>query len=95
MANHAYVSQPSRQPWLASVVFVKCFRGDVLCRAVLFCAVQASGADLVIALTHMRQPNDVKLAKQVPEIDAVLGGHDHFYNASDQWLMLHCFSSRE
>jgi len=41
---------------------------------------QAAGADLVIALTHMRQPNDILLAQQVPEIDAVLGGHDHFYN---------------
>jgi 2',3'-cyclic-nucleotide 2'-phosphodiesterase (5'-nucleotidase family) len=45
-------------------------------------APQASGADLVIALTHMRQPNDILLAQQVPEIDAVLGGHDHFYNVS-------------
>jgi 2',3'-cyclic-nucleotide 2'-phosphodiesterase (5'-nucleotidase family) len=39
--------------------------------------VQASGAEVVVALTHMRVPNDVKLAQAVPEIDAVLGGHDH------------------
>jgi 5'-nucleotidase len=38
--------------------------------------------DLVIALTHMRMPNDVILAEQVPEIDLVLGGHDHFYKTS-------------
>jgi hypothetical protein len=25
----------------------------------------------------MRVPNDIKLAQAVPEIDAVLGGHDH------------------
>ncbi len=37
------------------------------------------GADLVIALTHMREPNDVKLAAEAPEIDLVLGGHDHHY----------------
>ncbi|KAL4457316.1 hypothetical protein ABPG75_012181 [Micractinium tetrahymenae] len=37
------------------------------------------GADLVIALTHMRLPNDLRLAESVPEIDLVLGGHDHDY----------------
>lgn len=35
--------------------------------------------DYVIALTHMRMPNDMKLAQEVPEIDIVLGGHDHNY----------------
>jgi len=39
---------------------------------------RAEGAQLVIALTHMRTPNDVKLAKAVPEINIVMGGHDHF-----------------
>ncbi|TPP67772.1 putative salivary ecto-5'-nucleotidase/apyrase [Fasciola gigantica] len=34
---------------------------------------------VVIALTHMRWPNDIRLAKEVPEIDLVLGGHDHNY----------------
>jgi 5'-nucleotidase len=33
---------------------------------------------MVIALTHMRSTNDKKLAKEVPEIDLILGGHDHF-----------------
>jgi len=31
----------------------------------------------VIALTHMRAPNDRKLAKEVPQLDMILGGHDH------------------
>jgi len=35
------------------------------------------GADIVIALTHMRTPNDMRLANEVPEIDLILGGHDH------------------
>ncbi len=35
--------------------------------------------DMVIALTHMRQPNDEKLARAVPELDLILGGHDHDY----------------
>jgi len=33
----------------------------------------------VIALTHMRWPNDVHLAENAPEIDLILGGHDHDY----------------
>ena len=35
------------------------------------------GCELVIALTHMRMPNDKKLAEAVPELDLILGGHDH------------------
>jgi hypothetical protein len=38
------------------------------------------GVDIVIALTHMRWPNDRKLAENVDEIDLILGGHDHDYN---------------
>ncbi|CAH1392702.1 unnamed protein product [Nezara viridula] len=37
------------------------------------------GCDYVIALTHMRMPNDVKLAECCNEIDLILGGHDHIY----------------
>lgn len=37
------------------------------------------GAELVLALTHMRQPNDELLAQEVPEVDLILGGHDHHY----------------
>lgn len=37
------------------------------------------GAELVIALTHMRAPNDVNLLSKVGDIDVVLGGHDHSY----------------
>lgn len=33
----------------------------------------------MIALTHMRTPNDVKLAEQCEEIDLILGGHDHVF----------------
>jgi len=39
----------------------------------------ASGVDLVVAMTHMRGPNDEILAAEVPEIQIVLGGHDHDY----------------
>jgi len=38
---------------------------------------RAQGAEMVIALTHMRNPNDLRLAREVPELDLILGGHDH------------------
>lgn len=39
------------------------------------------GCDLVIALTHCRWPNDMRLANECdPDlIDLILGGHDHDY----------------
>ena len=37
------------------------------------------GCEVVIALTHMRTPNDIRLAENVEDIDLVLGGHDHVY----------------
>ncbi|CAM1510862.1 Fc.00g083750.m01.CDS01 [Cosmosporella sp. VM-42] len=38
------------------------------------------GAEIVICLSHMREPNDNKLAAQTEGlIDIILGGHDHFY----------------
>ncbi|KAI2464021.1 Metallo-dependent phosphatase [Annulohypoxylon bovei var. microspora] len=44
---------------------------------------RAEGADIVIALTHMREPNDNKLAEQTDGIiDIILGGHDHYYSHS-------------
>jgi len=35
--------------------------------------------DFVFALTHMREPSDRRLAREVPEIDMIFGGHDHTY----------------
>lgn len=34
-------------------------------------------AGLIIALTHMGLPADIKLAQDVPEIDVIIGGHSH------------------
>jgi 5'-nucleotidase len=43
---------------------------------------RAQGCELIIALTHMREPNDLKLAEKTTKglIDLILGGHDHYYN---------------
>jgi 2',3'-cyclic-nucleotide 2'-phosphodiesterase (5'-nucleotidase family) len=41
------------------------------------------GAELVICLSHMREPNDNKLAEQTDGLfDIILGGHDHYYSHS-------------
>jgi 5'-nucleotidase len=37
------------------------------------------GCDLVIALTHMRSVNDIRLGEHAVGIDLILGGHDHVY----------------
>ncbi|XP_078365023.1 uncharacterized protein LOC144649408 isoform X1 [Oculina patagonica] len=39
------------------------------------------GAEFVVALTHMRGPNDRRLAEKATGIDLILGGHDHDYFA--------------
>ncbi|KAF2001863.1 Metallo-dependent phosphatase [Amniculicola lignicola CBS 123094] len=42
------------------------------------------GAEIIIAVTHQREPNDNKLADLTggEYIDIILGGHDHYYNHS-------------
>ncbi|KAL8881302.1 MAG: hypothetical protein Q9198_001474 [Flavoplaca austrocitrina] len=44
-------------------------------------SLREQGADIIIALTHAREPSDIKLAEKTPPglIDLILGGHDHFY----------------
>jgi len=41
------------------------------------------GADLVVALTHFREPNDLRLLEEVEDIELVLGGHDHNYSVKE------------
>ena len=45
---------------------------------------RAQGAEIIIAVSHQRQPNDEKLAHNIPEgtLDLILGGHDHTYSHS-------------
>ncbi|RPA77342.1 Metallo-dependent phosphatase [Ascobolus immersus RN42] len=39
------------------------------------------GAEVIVVVSHMREPNDVKLAESVQKgtVDLILGGHDHHY----------------
>ena len=39
----------------------------------------SQGCDLLVALTHMRMPNDIRLAEEVPDFHLILAGHDHHY----------------
>jgi len=39
--------------------------------------------DMVIALTHMRIKNDQHLAENCPDLDLILGGHDHHYEVRE------------
>ena len=48
------------------------------------------GCNMVIAMTHMRVPNDERLCLEAKDVDFILGGHDHIYRAQveNQTLML-------
>jgi hypothetical protein len=39
------------------------------------------GAELIVVVSHQREPNDNKLANNLPPglVDIILGGHDHYY----------------
>lgn len=41
---------------------------------------QEQGAELLVAITHMRVPNDQRLCRECPEFHLVMGGHDHHYH---------------
>lgn len=41
------------------------------------------GATFIIAITHMRLPNDTRLAEASVGIDLILGGHDHHYEVKE------------
>lgn len=61
---------------LEFVDFVEC--GNTLCKEL-----ENQGADIIIALTHMRWPNDIRLAHECRGIDIILGGHDHDYGVKE------------
>ncbi len=44
-------------------------------------ALKAQGAEVIIALTHQDLAQDQWLAREFPEINLIIGGHEHFYTA--------------
>lgn len=67
--------------WLDTLVAVDgaelCYTDFVGAATAGAAALRAAGADVVIALTHMRRPNDERLADGAVGVDLILGGHDH------------------
>lgn len=55
-------------------------------------AMKKDGAEVIVALTHMDIAFDRELAKLVPDIDIILGGHDHIpyaeFNEDTRTLIL-------
>jgi 5'-nucleotidase len=47
---------------------------------------QRQGADIIVALTHLSLAEDQQLAANVPEIDLILGGHEH--ENIEQWRLV-------
>jgi 5'-nucleotidase len=39
---------------------------------------KADGAEIIVALTHLTYAEDRALAERFPEIDVIIGGHEHF-----------------
>lgn len=40
--------------------------------------VKRAGADVIVAITHLNYIDDRRLAERFPEIDVIIGGHEHF-----------------
>jgi 5'-nucleotidase len=75
------------QEWLATLPLIEVedvIYIDFVQEARRLCKVlrEEEEVDLVVALTHMRVPNDMVLGAEVPEIDLILGGHDHHYEVT-------------
>jgi len=52
-------------------------------------ALRAEGADFLIALTHQELGEDLRLARDFPEIDRIVGGHEHIFlerRVGDLWI---------
>lgn len=64
-----------RQPWVKYEPPLSAARAAA--------AALAGRVDAIVALTHLELEDDARLAEAVPEIDVILGGHDH-----DNWHVL-------
>jgi 5'-nucleotidase / UDP-sugar diphosphatase len=60
----------NKQPWVRYAAPVASARAAVA-------ALQKERCDAILALTHLALAGDREIAEQVPEIDLILGGHEH------------------
>lgn len=70
--------------WLATLATIDLedvdYEDYCTCSRRLAADLRQAGCEMVVALSHMRVPNDVRLATECGDvIDLVLGGHDHHY----------------
>ncbi|KAH7050046.1 5'-nucleotidase [Macrophomina phaseolina] len=72
------------EEWLATVNVLPpnlIYKSASATAAELVPALRRQGAEFIVAITHQREPNDVKLAQESAGlIDLILAGHDHFYS---------------
>ena len=66
--------------WMATLATVEEndveYQDFVECGRMLAQSLREQGADVIIAMTHMREPNDRRLAAEAGDvIDILLGGH--------------------
>lgn len=64
-------------PELSSTEQKVCFSPLVYTAKKIVQELREEGADVIIALTHLFMGEDKQLSEEVPEIDVILGGHDH------------------
>ncbi len=64
----------NRQAWVRYLPFIESARSTV--------AGLRGQCDAIVALTHLELDQDQQLAEAVPEIDLILGGHEH-----ENWLL--------
>jgi 2',3'-cyclic-nucleotide 2'-phosphodiesterase (5'-nucleotidase family) len=64
-------------PELSSTEKKVCFSPLAFTARKMIKELKDQGADVIVALTHLLIHEDRQLAKEVPEIDVILGGHDH------------------
>ena len=59
----------NRRPWVKYLPPIETAREKI--------AAMAGKADIFVALTHLAAADDVRLVEAIPQIDLVLGGHEH------------------
>jgi len=59
----------NRRPWVKYLPVIETAKQKV--------AEMGGKVDIIVALTHMGAADDVKLVEAIPQIDLVLGGHEH------------------
>lgn len=64
-------------PFLSSTEKLVCFTPLARTAREMIAQLKEQGADVIVALTHLFFNEDKRLAEEVPEIDIILGGHDH------------------